>query len=168
MRLTITALFFLIFFAENSFSQSDWVQLKDENYVIQHPKNWKADQSGMHGTWFILYEDSDEEFRNNLNLNGTYWEGKDLDAFMTAVMVELGEDFDKLSSRGGESKGHKYYELTYETKPKAERQLKHIHRIYYVNNFVLNLQFTALKDQFDQYQKEVKKMMDSIELIIPD
>lgn len=61
---------------------TNFTTLKDAQYEISYPENWKLDQSGSRGTTFILYVPSPGEevaFKDNINLMIQDLTGYDMD-----------------------------------------------------------------------------------------
>ena len=154
------------------FGQTDWKTVNDSNYTIEYPDNWELNKSGQMGTKFILFSklsNSSDKFRENVNLIIQDLTGSNIEL---DKYVEISENQIKtlltngkiIESKRISDKEFEYHKMIY-TGKQGVFDLKFIQYYWVLNNKAFVLTFTAEIDEFGNYAKIGKKIMDSFKIL---
>lgn len=146
----------------------DWVQLNENGYAFQYPKDWTLDQSGQSGTTFIVLsqpDSPDDKFRENVNLLIQDLSGLGIDL---GKYTEISLDQVKMMLTNGniiESTRKKAYGETFQKVVYTGDQ--GVYRIYceqyywVKENKAYVLTLTCETDQLDSYKELGEKILNS-------
>ena len=157
--------------AENSPSTpSGWETFKNENYSIQYPESWELNADGLMQTNLILFaraESLENEFRENINLliqdmNG---QGVSLQQFSQISVEQIQSmitNADVISSKTKEGKNGTYQEVIF-TGDQGIYELKWRQQYWVQDEKAYVLTYTATQETYDEFQKEMRRVMNSFE-----
>ena len=150
---------------------ADWQTLDEDNYKIEYPSDWTLDRSGQMGMSFLLLSersDSDDQFRENVNLIIQDLGGQTitLDQY-----VQLSEDQIKtlitnsnlLKSERLRSPDTDYHHVVY-TGDQGTFALQFEQHYYIVHGKAYVLTFTAEQSAVEEYQRIARQVLSSFTL----
>jgi serine/threonine-protein kinase len=149
-------------------AKDDWKSYRHANYSVKYPPSWTLDNSGDHGTAFILFspkESADDDFIENVNLLIQDVGGMDLDGYtkLSEEQIASGKflsnskllESNRIRNRAGD------YQRVFFTSGDEGSSMK-FEQYYWVRDrkaYVVTL--TAKEDLFEGYRGVGEKILDS-------
>ena len=142
--------------------------LNKEEFKISYSSNLKLDESGKNGMLFLLLTEktnSEDNFVENINLMKQDLENLNLnlDKYVEITEKQINENGKLLESKRLKRNGSEYHRLVYEAFLN-NFDLKFIQYDFIKNNKAYVLTFTAKKEEFEKYEKNMEEIMKSFKL----
>jgi len=150
-------------------SETEWQQLSVENMEIDHPSDWRVDQSGQMGTSFFLFSPQSnlaDDFQENVNVivqDLSAYGSLTLDEYVEASLGQIKNIITNASIIVNERvvDGDKEYQKLIYTGTQASYSLKFEQFCYLIDNKAYIVTLTCKESEFDKYQELGEKILSS-------
>lgn len=142
-------------------------EINRNGYSIQYDSSFRLDESGKNGTEFYLFTatGSGDNFAENINLmiQNLGVLKYDLNQFVALSEKQIKANGKIIESIRKNKNGQEFHILIFEAKMNGF-DLKFLQYDYVRDDKAYVLTFSAKKDEFENYRKEIVKVMDSFKL----
>ncbi|GGG50943.1 hypothetical protein [Bizionia arctica] len=168
IKLLLISLIIFQFASCQSNKKSNIKEINKNGYIISYPSNLKSDESGKHGSEFLLFTektDSTDNFSENINLIIQNLEtlNLDLNKFVEITENQIKANGNLISSERIKNNTSEFQKIIYSV-PLNNFDLKFIQYDFVVNNKAYILTFTAKENEFDTYSFEMEKIMKTFKI----
>jgi len=142
-------------------------EINKKGYSIRYDSTFRLDESGRNGVEFYLFTPTkpDDDFSENINLMIQNLETVkyDLDQFVSVSEKQIKANGKLIESTRMKKDGQEYQILIFEGNFNG-LNLKFLQYDFVKNDKAYVLTFSAKRTEFDNYRKEMEKVMNSFEL----
>lgn len=142
-------------------------EISKNDYSIHYDSSFRLDESGRNGVEFYLFAptESADDFAENINLmiQDLSTVKYDLDKFVLVSEKQIKASGELIESSRMKKNGQEYHRLLFKVHLNG-LDLQFLQYDFVKNDKAYVLTFSAKQSEFDSYQKEIVKVMNSFEL----
>lgn len=148
-------------------SEKDTKEISRKGFSIQYDSSFRLDESGQNGTEFYLFTPTSpgDDFSENINLmiQNLGVLKYDLNQFIVLSEKQITASGKLVESIRKKENGQEYHVLVFEAQMNGF-DLKFLQYDYVKNDKAYVLTYTAKREEFENYRKEMEKVMNSFKL----
>ena len=153
-------------------SESNWKELRTNNFSISYPGNWKLDESGQYGTVFFLFSPAGsgaDHFIENVNLIKQDLKGMSMTmanyvALSTEQIKSMIMDAKIVSSESKKANGKSYHRIHYSGR-QEQLYLDFVQYYFIEKEVAYVLTFSAETSAFKAFEEQATQILDSFQLL---